>query len=103
MSQKKHKKRHSQSVIDAKRQANQARLADEKERARNRMNPIARNLLFGDLIFLAACQFAYTQGMLSEVASGIATLIGIGMLILALYFQFVKKQNDRSSGSSWPM
>ena len=102
MSQKKHKKRHSQTVMDAKRQANQARLADEKERARNRMNPTARNLLFCDLIFLAACQILYSQGMLSELASGIMTLISIGVLILALYFQFGKKKSG-GSGSSWPM
>ena len=50
MSQKKRKKRHSQPVMDAKRQATQARLADERDRARKRMDPTARTLLFGNLI-----------------------------------------------------
>ena len=99
MSQKKHKKRHSQAVMDAKRQATQAKLADEKDRARKRMHPVARNLLFGDLVFLAACQLLYTQGMLSELVSSLATLVGIVLLVLALYFQFGKKRD----GGSWPM
>lgn len=101
MSQKKHKKRHSQAVMDAKRQANQAKLADEKDRARKRMNPVTRNLLFGDLVFLAACQMLYSQGMISDFVSGLCTLVGLGMLLLALYFQFVKKR-DGGPGS-WPM
>ena len=53
MSHKKYKKRHSQSTINAKRQANQAKLADEKDRARKRMDPTARTLLFGNLVFLS--------------------------------------------------
>ena len=78
MSQKKRKKRHSQPVMDAKRQATQARLADERDRARKRMDPTARTLLFG-----------------------MATLLGIVLLILALYFQFGRKRKD--GGSGWPM
>lgn len=102
MSQKKHKKRHSQSVMDAKRQAAQAQLADEKDRARKRMDPVARNLLFGDLIFLAVCQFLYTQGAISELFSSLATLVGIVMLLLALYFQFGRNRNGGRRGG-WPM
>ena len=102
MSQKKHKKRHSQSVMDAKRQAAQAKLADEKDRARKRMDPIARNLLFGDLVFLASCQFLYSQGVLSDFFSGMATLVGVIMLVLALYFQFFRGRKGGSSGN-WPM
>lgn len=51
MSHKKYKKRHSQSTINAKRQANQAKLADEKDRARKRMDPTARTLLFATWFF----------------------------------------------------
>ncbi|MGI5962711.1 MAG: hypothetical protein ACOX7N_03225 [Lawsonibacter sp.] len=98
MSQKKRKKRHSQAVLDAKRQAAQAKLAEEKDRARNRMNPIARNLLFGDLVFLAICQILYTQGMLSEFLSNGATILGIILLVAALYFQFVKGTGGGNSG-----
>ena len=100
MSQKKRKKRHSQPVMDAKRQATQARLADERDRARKRMDPTARTLLFGNLIFLAICQILYSQGMISDFFSGMATLLGIVLLILALYFQFGRKRKD--GGSGWP-
>ena len=102
MSRKKHKKRHSSTVSAARAKLRDEQLAEDKARYGNRMNPTARNLLFCDLIFLAACQILYSQGMLSELASGIMTLISIGVLILALYFQFGKKKSG-GSGSSWPM
>ena len=81
MSQKKHKKRHSQSTINAKRQANQAKLADEKDRMQKRMDPTARNLLLGDLVFLAICQLLYNNGMISETFSTISSIIGLILLV----------------------
>ena len=86
MAQKKHKKRHSQDVMNAKRQATQANLA--KERNRNRMNPTARTLLFGDLIFLAVISMMDAAGMLSPTVTGSCTLIGFLLLVLALWYQF---------------
>ena len=84
MSHKKYKKRHSQSTINAKRQANQAKLADEKDRARKRMDPTARTLLFGNLVFLSI--------------TVLLTIIGVILLILALWFQFGGKGQDRWNG-----
>lgn len=98
MAQKKHKKRHSQSTMNAKRQAAEAKLAEEKSRAKNRMDPTARSLLFGDLVFLAVCQLLYSNGMMSETVSLITTLIGFAMIVLALWFQFGKK---KGGGSGW--
>ena len=76
MSHKKYKKRHSQSTINAKRQANQAKLADEKDRARK----LERN------------------GLISPLFSGACTIIGVILLILALWFQFGGKGQDRWNG-----
>ena len=98
MSQKKHKKRHSQAVMDAKRQANQAKLADEKDRARKRMDPTARTLLFGNLIFLAVIMLLDRNGLISPLFSGACTIIGVILLILALWFQFGGKGQDRWNG-----
>ena len=101
MSQKKHKKRHSQSTINAKRQANQAKLADEKNRMQKRMDPTARNLLLGDLVFLAICQLLYSNGIISETLSAISSIIGLILLVIALWFQFGKKSGGSSGG--WPV
>ena len=100
MSQKKHKKRHSQSTINATRQANQAKLADEKDRMQKRMDPTARNLLLGDLVFLAICQLLYSNGMISETLSALSSIIGLILLVIALWFQFGNKRGGNSG--SWP-
>lgn len=94
MSQKKYKKRHPQSTINAKRQAAAEELADRKDRDRKRMDPTARNLLFGDLIFLAVCELLYRNGMISDLVSGLSTIIGVILLALALWFQFGKKNKN---------
>lgn len=88
MSGKKYKKRHSQSTANLKRQAVQEQIADEKERSRKRLDPTARTLLLGDLVFLALTELLYKGGVISEFASGCMTLIGIVLLVLALWFQF---------------
>ena len=106
----KKKKRHSNSTAAERTRSQAATLADEKDRARKRMNPTARNLMFGDLIFLAVCQVLYSNGMLSDFLSGLATLAGLVMLLLALWFQFGKKginNSGRSGGTGgsggWPL
>ncbi len=94
MSQKKKRRPNSNAAERTRSQA--AKLADEKDRAGKRLNPTARNLLFGDLIFLAVCQVLYSTGQLPELLSGLATLAGLGMLFLALWFQFGKKDIHNS-------
>lgn len=93
MSKKQYKKRHHSSTVAAKRRAEQERIADEKDRARKRMNPTARNLLFGDLIFLAVISLLDTNHLLSPALSAVSTIVGVILLLIALWFQFVKKES----------
>ena len=102
MSSSKKKKRHANSRASVRTRSQQAVLADQKDRARRRMNPTARNLLFFDLVFLAACQMMYSAGMIGELLSGAATLLGMALLIAALWFQFGKKDMNRSDGTGGP-
>ena len=104
MSQKKYKKRKHSATVTAKRQAEQERIADEKDRARKRMDPTARTLLLGDLVFLSIVMMMDRAGMLSEYVSAFCTAIGIVLLLAGLWFQFGKKAKEKSYGrkSDWP-
>ena len=88
MSQKKYKKRHSQSSMNAKKLALEEEIADRKDRDRKRMKPLARNLMLGDLAFLALSQLLYDQKLISTPISNLMTLVGAGLFLLALYIQF---------------
>jgi hypothetical protein len=88
MSQKKYKKRRAQSSANVKRRVEDARIADEKERSKNRMDPIARILLLGDVVMLVACQMLYNGGLISDLLANGITLLGLFLLCLALWFQF---------------
>lgn len=98
MSQKKYKKRKHNATVTAKRQAQQERIADEKDRARKRMDPTARTILLLDLVFLAVISLLDMNKMLSAPVSAIGTIIGAVLLILALWFQFGKKDKFGRSG-----
>ena len=98
MSQKKYKKRKHSVTVTAKRQAEQERIANEKDRARKRMDPTARTLLLGDLVFLAAVSLLDANGMVSGPVNAISTIIGIVLLVAALWFQFRKKDQWGRSG-----
>lgn len=91
MASKKSKKRQHSRAVDLKRQQEQEKLADEKDRAKNRMDPTARMLLYGDLVFLALFSLLEYQGLVSELAGGLCTVIGVILLLTALWFQFGKK------------
>ena len=68
-----------------------------KDRARKRMDPTARTLLFGNLVFcpLPCCSSGTGS---SPLFSGACTIIGVILLILALWFQFGGKGQDRWNG-----
>ena len=90
----KSKKRHSNSGAVVRAKARDSALADKQVRDRARMDPVARNLLFINLIFLAAGQMLYTHGMLPDWASGVVNILGIILLIAALARQFGGKKRD---------
>lgn len=98
MSQKKHKKRKHSPTVTAKRQAEQERIADEKDRARKRMDPTARSLLLIDLVFLAVISILDINQVLPPLLNGVATIVGVIMLLAALWFQFGKKDKWGRSG-----
>ena len=91
MANKKNKKRQHSRTVELKRQQEQAKLADEKDRAKKRMDPTARMLLYGDLVFLAIFSLLDYRGLISELAGGVCTIIGIILLLAALWFQFGNK------------
>ena len=98
---KKRKKRRAPPSASERRQHALADMEDRRERKARRMNPIARNLLFGNLVFLAVTQLLYSGGYISDMLSGSATLLGICLLLLALWFQFGGKGHTGGTGH-WP-
>lgn len=92
----KRKKRHPNSSAAVKLRAENARIADEKDRARRRMDPTARTILFGDLVFLAATALLEEKGILPTTYSNFFAVIGALLIPVALYFQFVKKDGGSS-------
>ena len=92
MARKRNQKRARSRTVELKRQLEQEKLADEKDRAKKRMDPTARALLLGDLVFLAVVSVLdggrSGNGVLSPTVSGICTVIGVILLIVALWLQF---------------
>lgn len=93
---KKTKKRQHSRTVELKRKMEQEKLADEKDRAKKRMDPAARALLLIDLIFLAAVSLLEVNEILSDAVSGACTIIGVVILLIALWLQFGPK--GRGSG-----
>lgn len=98
MAQKKNKKRQHSRTVELKRQQEQEKLANEKDRAKKRLDPVARALLYGDLVFLAITSMLYANQMLSELVSGLCTIIGVVLLIIALWIQFRPRDNGFGQG-----
>ena len=84
---KKRKKRPSTRPT-ARQQAAQDELADRMDRERKRMDPTARTLLLGDMVFLAVCQLLAQWDMLSDFVNLATTVLAVVLLLLALFFQF---------------
>ena len=91
MASKKNKKRQHSRTVELKRQLEQEKLADEKDRAKKRMDPTARALLYGDLVFLAILSLLESQELISPQFGGLCTVIGVVLLLAALWFQFGNK------------
>ena len=93
----KRKKRHANSSAAVRQRAEAARIADEKDRYRKRMHPVARNILLGDLVFMAATAWLEQIGILPTTYSNFFAVIGALLIPVALYFQFVKKDGGASN------
>ena len=61
MAKKNNKRRHNRTV-ELKRQVEQEKLTEEKDRARKRMDPTARMLLYADIVFLAVFAVLDSRG-----------------------------------------
>lgn len=93
----KNKKRHSNSSAAMRQRAENARIADEKDRYRKRMHPVARNILLGDLVFLGLAMMLEKNGFITLQVSNICAVIGALLIPVALYFQFIKKDGGGSN------
>ena len=98
MAGKRNKKRPHSRTVELKRQVEQEKLASEKDRAKKRMDPTARLLLYGDLVFLALFSFLEYKGLISDLASGLCTIIGVILLVIALWLQFGRKRDGFGKG-----
>lgn len=88
------KRRHSRTE-EIKRQLEQEKLAGEKQnRTKNRWNPTGRALLWGDLVLLATASLAERMGLVTEEAAGLATVMGVILLLIALWLLFGKRRKD---------
>lgn len=96
---KKSKKRQHSRTVDIKRQLEQEKLADKKALAKKRLDPTARLLLYGDLIFLSVVTLLSINNMISDFFDGLCTVIGVVLLLTALWFQFGKKGENRGPGA----
>lgn len=94
----KNKKRQHSRTVDLKRQMEQEKLADEKSRAKNRWNPAGRALLWGDLVFLAAVSLLEMNEWLTEWAVGLCTVVGVVLLLAALWLLFGTKKGGTGRG-----
>ena len=94
----KNKKRQHSRTVELKRQMEQEKLADEKDRAKKRMDPTARLLLYGDLVFLAVAAILDGRELISDFVSGCLTIIGVILLLLALWLQFGNRKGRGGLG-----
>lgn len=92
MSNKKNKKRQHSRTVDLKRQMEQERLANEKDRSKNRWNPAGRALLWGDLVFLAISSCLGLYGLISPQVEALCTIISVILLFAALWLLFGSKK-----------
>lgn len=94
----KNKKRQRSRTVELKRQMEQEKLAGEKDRAQKRMDPAVRLLLYGDLVFLALFSILDYMELISDVVSALGTIIGVILLLIALWLQFGRKNHGPGAG-----
>lgn len=101
MSQKKHKKRHPQQKRNsAGAPAMESEFASDGRR--RRMNRTSRNLLLLSLVLVAAVNLLVNMGMMGQAMANVLSLVGIILLVLALWFQFRDPTGGGQSGVNAP-
>ena len=86
MSQKKHKKRHPQAKRPVSAPVEESEFASDG--TRQRMNSTARNILLFALILMAATEAMFRAGLLPAAVSNVIAIVGLVLLMIALWFQF---------------
>ena len=94
----KNKKRQHSRTVELKRQMEQEKLADEKSRAKNRWNPAGQALLWSDLVFLAVASLLEVNGLISELAGGLCTILAVVLLLAALWLLFGTNKGGTGRG-----
>ena len=100
MSQKKRKKRHPQN-----KRASAAAMAESEfssDGKRKRMNRTSRNILLFTLVLLALSQILTQNQLISDAVSNAFALIGLILLLIALWFQFRNPTGGSQSGVKTP-
>lgn len=86
MSQKKRKKRNSNYSGYSGSRKDPMKLQQTSNN--KKMDPLTRNILLSDLVILAASMMLQEHGLISETMASIVCVVGIIMLIVALYLLF---------------
>lgn len=98
---KKSNKRQRSRTVERKRQLEQEKLAGERKRAKNRWNPAGRALLYIDLVFLAVLSLLEANRLIDRQISGLCTIIGVIVLLAALWLLFGDGGKKRPGKGSW--
>lgn len=69
-----------------------------ENRGGKKLDPIARALLYADLVFLAVASILDANNLISEFFSGMLTLTGVILLLVALWIQFGPKKGGLGKG-----
>ena len=69
---------------------------------RKRMNRTSRNLLLFSLVLVAAVNLLVNMGMMGQAMANVLSLVGIILLVLALWFQFRDPTGGGQSGVNAP-
>ena len=100
MSQKRHKKRAPQRRYSTAAPAAESEFASDGRR--KRMNRTARNILLFTLVLLAAVQLGLQIEVMGEMTANLLSLVGLVLLIAALWIQFRNPNGGGQAGVRSP-
>ena len=100
MSQKKHKKRHPQNKRPVSVAAEESEFSSDGKR--RRMNRTARNILLLTLMMLAGGELLTRNHLIGDAAGNAIALVGIILLLVALWLQFRDPSGGGQSSTGGP-